>query len=81
MTEKSAFEHKNLRFNKLFTKAKEYLSSGVNVIFDATNLTRKHRMHTLKQLPDCYKYATVVWSKYEVCVERDKQRDRTVGEA
>lgn len=70
-----------LVFEKLLIKAKEYLSSGVNVIFDATNLTRKHRIHTLKQLPDCYKYATVVWSKYEVCIERDKQRERTVGES
>ena len=68
-----------LVFEKLLERAKDNLSKGVNVIFDATNLTRKHRIHTIKQLPDCYKYATVVWSKYEVCIERDKQRERTVG--
>lgn len=56
------------------------LQSGTNVVYDATNLHRKHRKHLLSNLPsDCRKIAVVVWAKVEECIARDNARERTVG--
>lgn len=56
------------------------LNEGRDVIYDATNISRKKRRHLLSQLPSCDKIACVVWAKYETCVERDATRERSVGE-
>lgn len=56
------------------------LDFGYNVIYDATNVTRKDRASILSVLP---KYATIechiVWAPIETCIERDAVRKRTVG--
>ena len=56
------------------------ITSGNDVIYDATNISRKKRRHLLTQLPSCEKIACVVWARYETCIERDAARSRTVGE-
>ena len=79
--DESIQEQSDFVFEKLLSKTKTLLSKGVNVIFDATNIVRKHRVHILNELPDCMKIATIVWAKYEECIERDRLRERTVGES
>lgn len=58
----------------------EALKSGTDVFYDATNLTRKDRSGILVATPKyVYKQATVVFAPYEMCVERDAARERSVG--
>lgn len=56
------------------------LKDGIDVIYDATNIRRKYRRALLRSLPNCEKIAYVVWSRYDLCVKRDAERSRTVGE-
>lgn len=57
------------------------IKSGKNVIYDATNISRKRRKHLLSSINvPCYKLACVVWAKYETCLIRDRSRNRSVGE-
>lgn len=58
------------------------LNNGFNVIYDATNITRKNRKEILDKLP-CFvsKECIICWAPIEVCIERDRLRERTVGEA
>lgn len=58
------------------------LKSGKNVVYDATNISRKKRKHLLSSLKiPCKKIACVVWARYETCVARDGSRNRNVGES
>lgn len=58
----------------------EALKNGYDVVYDATNITRKHRKAILIQLPEYVtKECTIVWAPIEVCVKRDQNRSRTVG--
>ncbi len=57
------------------------LKGGINVVYDATNLSRKRRKALLSQLPSCEKTAIIVWAKYGVCAYRDAKRERGVGDA
>lgn len=57
------------------------LNSGLDVIYDATNLIRKNRVNLLKDIPAfVQKDAVIVWAKLEDCLSRDMERDRKVGE-
>ena len=61
-------------------RAIEALKSGRDVFYDATNLTRKDRAGILSATPRYVcKQATVVFAPYEMCVERDMARERSVG--
>lgn len=71
---------------KIFEEMRKHaiaaLKVGINVVYDATNISRKKRRHLLSSLGvSCEKIAYVVWAKYETCVTRDKDRLRTVGES
>lgn len=68
-------------FSEMLKRSKSLLSNGVNVIYDATNISRKNRVHTISQLPECKKIAQIVFAKYETCLEQDSKRTRQVGEA
>lgn len=58
------------------------LKGGKNVVYDATNISRKKRKHLLSSLNiPCKKIACVVWARYETCVARDSSRNRNVGES
>lgn len=58
------------------------LKSSKNVVYDATNISRKKRKHLLSSLKiPCKKIACVVWARYETCVARDCSRNRNVGES
>ena len=71
----------NILFEEMQRRAVVALKEGKDVIYDATNICRKDRRHILGCLPkNVYKVAIVTWCKYDICVERDKHRERTVGE-
>ena len=57
------------------------LNEGRDVVYDATNISRKKRRHLLSQLPPCDKIAYVIWAKYETCIKRDAVRERSVGKS
>ena len=84
-TRKEIFGDENVQdnpekiFAEMLKRSKALLTAGTNVIYDATNIARKHRRHTLSQLPECVKIAQVVFAKYETCIEQDAKRERKVG--
>lgn len=70
----------NKVFRILHHRVKNYIQLGFDVIYDATNVTRKNRKIIIEY---CKDIATVeghvVWAPIEECIKRDKDRDRTVG--
>lgn len=70
-------------FEEMKKRTIQALKEGVTVIYDATNMNRKKRMVFLRSLPSnvpCKKVCVVVWARLDTCIQRDAQRDRTVGE-
>lgn len=56
------------------------LNNGFDVIYDATNITRKDRASIIAKCPrfaqiECH----IIWAPIETCIERDAARKRTVG--
>lgn len=70
-------------FKILHKRIKEALKNGYNVIQDSTNLSRKHRRHTLEQLKNipCEKICVLFATPYEICLANNFARDRQVPEA
>lgn len=67
-------------FSIMQSRALEALNNGQNVVYDATNLTRKDRASIIAACPRFTKVeAHIVWSSIETCIERDAARERTVG--
>lgn len=57
----------------------KHLSEGYNVIFDATNLSRKNRVALLQKVPsNVIKECIVIATSYVKCIERNNLRDRKV---
>ena len=75
-------ENNNELFEELHRRIKTDLLNGINVIYDATNLNSKRRRNFLKTLNkvNVYKEAIVMATPYNVCIERNKNRDRQVPE-
>ena len=70
----------SLVFKTLHNRVKEDLLNGQSVIYDATNLNRKRRKAFLQELNNipCWKYCLLIATPFEVCLERNNQRDRKV---
>ena len=56
------------------------LNNGFDVIYDATNITRKDRASIITKCPmvaqiECH----IIWAPIETCIKRDAARERTVG--
>lgn len=56
------------------------LNNGFDIIYDATNITRKDRASIIAKCPrfaqiECH----IIWAPIETCIERDAARERTVG--
>lgn len=67
-------------FEVMQNEAVAALEKGYDVIYDATNITRKARAGILNRVPKhVQKCAVVIWAPIDVCIERDKARHRTVG--
>ena len=68
-------------FEHLHNKVGMYLHRGYDVIYDATNVTRKNRSGVIEKFKHIANIeAHIVWAPYIQCVERDKTRLRSVGE-
>jgi predicted kinase len=67
-------------FSLMQKRAVEALNNGHNVLYDATNVTRKDRAGIIGVCPKFTKIEChIVWAPIEVCIERDSKRERTVG--
>lgn len=56
------------------------LNNGQSVLYDATSMTRKSRENIINVCPkfvriECH----VIWQSIDICIERDANRNRTVG--
>ena len=61
-------------------RAIEALNNGYDVIYDATNITRKDRASIIAKCPKFVKIEChIIWAPIETCIERDAARERTVG--
>lgn len=71
----------NKVFRILHHRVKSSLIDGKTVIYDATNVTRKSRKtvigvaNSVQAEIECH----IVWAPVDTCIERDKNRSRTVG--
>ena len=70
--------HNGEVFNIVNQRCREGLSKGKTVILDATNLSRKKRISFLKSMPPCEKEAVVFNVPFEICYQRNIDRERTV---
>jgi predicted kinase len=69
-------------FSLMQKRAIEALNDGKNVIYDATNITRKDRASIISICPKFVKIEChIIWAPIETCIERDAARERTVGRA
>ena len=67
-------------FYKMQTRAVDGLNFGYDVIYDATNMTRKDRAGIISACPKFARIeAHIIWAPIETCIERDATRERTVG--
>ena len=72
----------NKVFSLMQSRAIEALNNGFDVIYDATNITRKDRSYIIALCPKFVKIeAHIIWAPIETCIERDAARERTVGKA
>jgi predicted kinase len=67
-------------FSLMQKRTVEALNEGKNVVYDATNITRKDRSSIIEICPkfakiECY----IIWAPIEECIRQDASRDRTVG--
>lgn len=72
----------NKVFRVLRNKVKNLLDRGYDVIYDATNVTRKNRRSIIQEVKKyCDEIEThIIWAPVEQCISRDKDRKRSVGE-
>lgn len=69
-------------FSLMQKRAVEALNNGSNVVYDATNITRKDRSGIVAACPKFVKIEChIIWTSIETCINRDKERGRTVGQA
>lgn len=70
-----------LIFDTLYNDMIAYILNGGTAIFDATNVTRKSRRKCFERLRkvDCIKEACIIPTFFNMCIDRDKNRERTVG--
>lgn len=72
-----------LVFTTLHKRVKEDLLNGKNVIYDATNLSRRRRIHFLSnELRDvpCEKICVLFATPFESCIRNNQLRERKVPE-
>ncbi len=75
-------EHNNMIFETLHQYIIADLKRGKNVVYDATNISYKRRVEFLKRINfiNCYKMCIWVATPYEICIEQNKNRERSIPE-
>ncbi len=69
-------------FEEMQRRTISALKNEKNVVYDATNISRKKRKHLLSSITiSCKKIVYVVWARYETCLARDNDRNHHVGES
>lgn len=69
----------NIVFAIMQNRAIDGLNWGYDVIYDATNMTRKDRAGIISACPKFVKIEChIIWAPIEICIERDAARKRTV---
>ena len=71
-----------LIFETLHKRVREDLLAGEDVVYDATNLSMKRRRGFIRQWLnglECAKTVVIVATPFNECVQRDHNRERTVG--
>lgn len=67
-------------FSLMQKRAIEALNNWQNVVYDATNVTRKDRAPIINACPKFTKIEChIIWAPIETCIERDVARERSVG--
>lgn len=69
-------------FNIFHKRIRDGLNAGRSVVCDATNLTMKSRRQIIdiaKHIPNVEIVCVLMATPWETCVERDKERSRSVG--
>jgi predicted kinase len=67
-------------FSLMQKRAVEALNDGYDVLYDATNITRKDRACIIDICPKFAKIeCRIIWAPIEECIKRDAVRGRTVG--
>lgn len=73
--------HNNEVFNELHKRVHALLAEGKDVIYDATNLSRKRRKNFIKELPaDVEKIAVVAATELDIILAQNANRMRNVPE-
>lgn len=67
-------------FDELHRRVRRDLADGRNVVYDATNINYKRRMHVLQMVgkTQCEKVCVFMATPFADCIERRKHRDRVV---
>lgn len=75
-------KHNTEVFHELHRRIKACLSCGFDAVYDACNINKKRRAAFLKELKniDCEKICLCVMTPYEICLERNKARERSIPE-
>lgn len=74
-------DHNTEVFEIMAKRTIENLKAGNDVIYDATNLSRKYRTNFLKSVPiNSDRIAVVFATPFDICLERNNSRDRVVPE-
>ena len=67
-------------FDDMIKRTKQYLSNGVNVIYDATNINRKRRVHLINNyIKADEKVVYYMNTPFSKCIYNDNGRERVVG--
>lgn len=73
-------ENNNEIFLELHKRIKEDLRKGRNVVYDATNISKKRRKAFLQELKhiECTKFCICMMKPYKDCLKDNAERDRVV---
>ena len=75
-------DHNDEVFNTLYSRARNFLSQGKDVLIDATNSSIENRKKALSHFEDLKirRRAIVIENSVETCIKQDSLRRRVVGE-
>ena len=78
----SKYEKNSELLKEVHKRIKEDLKNDKNVIYDATNITKKLRVSFLNELKkvSSYKQCICVMTPYNVCLQQNQERDKKTSE-